>query len=359
MRSATLLLATAPMALGGGCVHKSHKGAPHDGGALFQVSEATRDFGTVTEGDKLEQTFVLKNTSGVPIELARVDTNAPWVTAKAEPMHIGPGDKTRIEVSLDTLGHTGDVEKRVMIVSKAPPGPVTKLYVRAHVRPLLAAEESDEEEDEEFLHIGDKSSRDVWFTGARVARAHFTIERITSPDVSAELIKRGQGGAVRQGLHITVNASELGSYHAGVFLSTGIKSRPELKHYFEWTVLGNVSVVPPSLHFVTGAALSAPGGNERVAVLKSRDKGFKVRAVKSSSPTFSATVKPGASPGVYELHVHVADRKALARTEVTNVQVSTNDKFQPTISVAITASGPWKPLSALAASSRPQPHRNP
>jgi hypothetical protein len=353
MRSMVLLVAAATVALCGACARKDPPAsAQADAGSSIGGTDTIRDFGAVVEGDKLKHTFVLSGSHGAALPIDRIETNAPWVTAELK-KNTQLRDRSEIEVSVDTLGHTGDLEKRISLLSSTPNAPAIQLYVRARVEPLIEAEESEEEEEDEFIRIGDQSKREVWFSGARASTAHVTIDKTTNPDISAELIHETKGDAARQGIRVTVKATTLGHFHGGVILSTDLEKKPKLTHFFEWTVLGNVEVAPRALHFETGAPSQGAAGDEKVAVIKSRVDGFEVRAAKSSSAVFSAEVRRTTPPGGYELHVRVVDRNALARTEVASVELSTNDPVEPVINVPITVS---RAKAAPAASSaRPRP----
>jgi hypothetical protein len=357
MSTKVLTIAAAIILCGVACVPKSPpEKARADGGAALSVAEAIHDFGAVTEGDKLKHTFVLASAADLPIGIARVETTAPWVTAELKTKQIPPGGKGEVEVSFDTLDHVGDLEKRITVVSGDPSAPKIQLYVRARVAPLIAIEKPEEEEEDEFMHLGDKMVSELKIVGPKAAVAHLAIKTVTSPDVSAELIPAQDAGASPT-LRVTVRGTALGHFHAGVILDTGIESKPTIAHFFEWAVLGNVTVAPRALHFEIDRSAPQDRRDETVARISSRIAGFEVRAAKSDSKAFTADLRRTAKPGDYELRVTVADRDAFHRTERANVVLSTNDKVEPSVNVPITVSRtkPRKATPPTPSSSRPHP----
>ncbi len=348
------LLAFAPCSA---CARKSPTPeARTDAGSHISAAETRFEFGAAAEGDNIKHTFVLRNTGAVPVKLDRVEPNCPCVTATVKQQLIGPGDSTEVEVSLDTLGRPGDLEKNVAISSSELSAPPVKLRIHARVEPLLAVHEEDDESAED-MYFGATVTREAWITGARASVAQLTIERVTSPDVTAEIVKKTEGDSVRQQLRVTVRGTALGHYHGAVIMKTDLPQKPKLVHGFEWNVLGNLKVNPRALHFETSGGLPVVGGEEKVALIKSRLDGFDVKGAKSSSAVFKPSVRRTDTQGVYELRVVVADRKRLAETATAMIELSTNDKVQPVITVPISVASalPPRPPAPAASSARPQP----
>lgn len=300
---------------------------------MVSSSESSHDFGTVTEGDNPKHTFVLTNAGPNTIVLDRVQPASSYVKAELRSPQIPSGKKAELDVTLQTLGHPGDQDKLITVGSSDPSVAPTKLRVHAKVEPLLAIQEEEEDEESEDMLLGASATREVWITGKKVDEAHFAIDKVTNPDVSAEMFTKPEGDAVRHGIRLIVRGKALGHFHCGVHVRTGIDAKPMLKHYFEWSVEGNLKVSPISLHFETGGA-AAP--EERVVELKSRLDGFEVKAAKCDSAVFKVTVHRSASPKTWEVRVRVADPQALAKIQVARIEITTNDPAQPMVVEQIT-----------------------
>jgi len=349
------IVCAAGVALCSGCARQAPSPETRaDAGALIDADHSRHDFGVVTEGDKLKHTFVLVNGSQAPIQIANVQPNCECVTASLANRQIAPGDKAQLDVVFDTLARTGDQDKLVTVATTDPSAAAIKLRVLARVEPLLGFKQEEDEEDEDMF-VGDSKTREAWIIGKRADVAHLKIERVTDPRVTAEITSKTEGDSVQQALRLTVPGDRLGHFHAGVILSTDIVNKPKLAHFFEWTVHGNVTVTPPSLHFETGGPSVVSGPDELVAQVKSRLEGFAASGPKSNSDVFQATLRPTDTRGVFELRVRVADRKKLAQTQVAEVQLSTNDKVEPVVKVPISISPalPTPPRPAPSAPPRP------
>lgn len=321
-----------------------------DGGAGGLVSsESSHDFGAATEGEKLKHTFVLTNTGSKPITLDRVQPASSAIQAVINPPQLAPGAKANLEVTFDTLDHPGDHDKLITVASSDPSVSPAKLRVRAKVDPLLMVEqEQEEDEEDEDMRVGETKTREFRILGKKAGEAQLVIERVTSPDFTAEVVSKQEDGGTSHEIKVTLQGKKLGHYHGGVFLRTGLAMKPTLKHFFEWSVIGNVQVVPRSLHFETGGPATE---QERVAEFKSRLDGFTVKGAKSDSPAFKASVQRAASGKSWELHVLAADREALAKLQTASVEVTTNDPVQPSIVVPLTV--------APARSAAPVPSNRP
>lgn len=321
-----------------------------DGGTGGIVSaESSFDFGAATEGDKLKHVFVLTNTGSKTINLDRLQPASSALQAAVTPTLLAPGAKANLEVTFDTLDHPGEHDKLITIASSDPSVDPAKVRVRARVDPLIAVEQEEEEDEEdEDVRVGETKTREFKILGKKAGEAQLAIERVTSPDVTAEIVSKQEDGGTQHEIKVTVQGKKLGHFHAGVFLRTGLPTKPELKHYFEWSVVGNVLVVPRSLHFVSG--VPAPQ-QEKVAELKSRLDGFTVKEAKSDSPAFKASVQRSASGKSWELHVIATDREALSKLQTARIEVTTNDPVQPSITVPLTV--------APARSASPAPSNRP
>jgi len=312
------------------------------------VSPATSfDFGTATEGDTLKHTFVLTNAGSTSIVFDRVQPASSALQVIVTPMQLGPGAKANLDVTFDTLDRPGDHDKLITVASSDKGLPPVSLRVRARVQPLLEVEqEQEEDEEDEEVRMGETKAREFKILGKKANEAQLSIERVTSPDVTAEVVNKPQDGGISHEIKVTIQGKKLGHYHAVVFVRTGLANKPVLKHFFDWNVVGNIQIVPRSLHFETGAAAQP---QERVAEFKSRLDGFAITGAKSDSPAFKPTFRRATSGKSWELHVAVVDKAVLATTQTARIDVTTNDPIEPSIPLNLTVSAP----AAAPASAKP------
>lgn len=107
-----------------------------EGKPELTIAEATFDFGSVDEGEKVEHEFVLKNTGDVQLNLLRVVPACGCTATNVDMKEISPGSEGKIKVTFDTTGFSGEKLKTVRIYTndlEAPPAilKMTGTVVRA------------------------------------------------------------------------------------------------------------------------------------------------------------------------------------------------------------------------------------
>ncbi len=96
------------------------------------------DFGTVTEGDKVEHTFKFKNNGTEPLILSNVQTTCGCTVPQWPKDPILPGKTGEIKASFNTTGKGGQQNKVVTIISNAKEGN-TQVSLNGNVRTKAAA----------------------------------------------------------------------------------------------------------------------------------------------------------------------------------------------------------------------------
>jgi phage tail tube protein FII len=91
-------------------------------GAQITFEKTKFDFGTVTEGDKVEHTFAFKNTGTEPLILSNVQTTCGCTVPQWPKEPIMPGQSGEIKATFNTTGKGGQQNKVVTIISNAKEG---------------------------------------------------------------------------------------------------------------------------------------------------------------------------------------------------------------------------------------------
>jgi hypothetical protein len=73
------------------------------------------DFGRIKEGEVAKHNFILKNVSREVINLKEVTTSCGCATSKLKKTALGPGEATEVEISFNSRGFSGAVEKYVYV----------------------------------------------------------------------------------------------------------------------------------------------------------------------------------------------------------------------------------------------------
>jgi hypothetical protein len=89
-------------------------------GPVITFEKKTHDFGDITEGDKVQETFRFTNTGTEPLLITDVQVTCGCTTPKGWPRDpIMPGGKGEITVAFNSAGKRGRQSKVVTIVSNA------------------------------------------------------------------------------------------------------------------------------------------------------------------------------------------------------------------------------------------------
>ena len=307
------------------------------GGRIIAV-EAVHDFGTVTEGDTVKHSFVIKNEGSNPLKIDRVQTSCGCTVAELKTKEIAPGATGQVEIAFNTQGRTGDQSKIITVLSNDPATPRLNLTIKAKVESLLAFDQPRYAASK-TMHVGDKETIEAWITGKLVDSAKLAIDQVTGgEDAAAELITKTEGDKQRQGVRVTLKGSKIGNYHGSVALNTGVEKVPRLMLPFSWNVLGNVEIIPRAIYYATGPQAGPNVRDERVLQIKSRLPDFKIKGISVKEGPFTAVLqKPDGGVG-FEVRVNVTDRSKLEKIATSAIELTTNDPIEPKINVPITIS---------------------
>lgn len=109
--------------------------------AVMSPDERIFDYDTVVEGAVIAHTFTFKNTGSAPLLIADVSSGCGCTVPKSWPRElIAPGHEGRIEVTFNTRGWSGDVDKRVTAVTNGDPS-VVHFVLDGHI--LAPSEEGE------------------------------------------------------------------------------------------------------------------------------------------------------------------------------------------------------------------------
>jgi len=97
-----------------------------------------KDFGKVMQGETLKHVFSFSNKGSSALEILSVEPSCGCQAASLSAKQIQAGQSGQIDVSVDTAGLTGAIEKSVNIITNDPRQPSVSLSVRADVQPEIS-----------------------------------------------------------------------------------------------------------------------------------------------------------------------------------------------------------------------------
>lgn len=139
MRTMLFLLAITPTVWGGlFSVAQAIENSPTAsknvrGNIVFE--ELFFDFGTVTEGDIVTHTFVLKNEGVKKVKILKIETSCGCTTASGVLKNYAPNESGEVQVSIDTKGKKGIVVKTLKLIMDGNVKPIIEISLAMKLVP--------------------------------------------------------------------------------------------------------------------------------------------------------------------------------------------------------------------------------
>ena len=97
-----------------------------------------KDFGKVMQGEMIKHVFSFSNKGSSTLEILSVEPSCGCQVASLSTKQIQAGQSGQIEVSIDTAGLTGAIDKSVNIITNDPRRPSVFLSMKADVQPEIS-----------------------------------------------------------------------------------------------------------------------------------------------------------------------------------------------------------------------------
>lgn len=102
-------------------------------GPRLTITDASHDFGTVTQGKILSHTFRISNGGDALLAINEITPSCGCTTTGDWPHTLKPGESGAIPVNVDTERFTGPISKTISIASNDPTRPTTILVLKATI----------------------------------------------------------------------------------------------------------------------------------------------------------------------------------------------------------------------------------
>ena len=87
-----------------------------------QIIDSSYNFGTVTDGEKVEYSYRFKNTGTKPLVIINATASCGCTVPQKPEKPILPGETGFIKVVFDSKGRVGQAHKTITVTSNANPG---------------------------------------------------------------------------------------------------------------------------------------------------------------------------------------------------------------------------------------------
>jgi hypothetical protein len=318
------------------------------------IVEPVKDYGTIAKGEKLDWSFLVKNTGDSDLQIIAAKPGCGCTVADFDKV-IKPGETGKVTAHVDTAAFAGPIAKTVTLETNDPTTPTSQLTIHAVVKPYVEAfpagfvrfnllqGEADtqsvmlySEEDEPFAVTKVDLPIDP-ATNEPVKWVKTTFDKVAEADKAPNV---GRAGQDQYKVNITVGGpnANVGTLAEKVHIYTNSKHQPDYFVSIAGVVRPTFRVEPSALNF--GEVTPNDVAATRMVMLHSNNlktpETFVVSKAESSVPAVVTSVKPGANKGEYEVTLQIA-KDAKPGDVDGAVTIYTNDKVNPVIKVPMKA----------------------
>ena len=218
----------------------------------IEISQETKDMGTVPKGQIIETDFVIRNVGGSDLVITDARPSCGCTVSSFDKV-VKPGAEGKVHTSVDTKSFTGPISKSVLVVSNDPERPQMNLFVKAVVKPFVDVA------PQAYVRFsvvkGDPASQDVILISEEKGFKP-TVAETAQPYVKAELSPAGDkdkiagrpGDQYKLAIAVTADAPE-GLLNAPIRINTGVSQQPMLEVPVSGIVRPRVSITPITVNF--------------------------------------------------------------------------------------------------------------
>ena len=111
--------------------------SPTSGTPQITFTKRMHDFGVIADSDDQSTTFSFTNTGTGTLVISEVKATCGCTVPTLTKTEYAPGESATLNVRFDPSGKSGRQNKSISVISNAQLQSVTKLAIRADVRPLV------------------------------------------------------------------------------------------------------------------------------------------------------------------------------------------------------------------------------
>ena len=222
------------------------------GAPKIEISQETKEVGTVPKGQVIETDFIIRNVGGSDLVITDARPSCGCTVSSFDKL-IKPGAEGKVHTSVDTKSFTGPISKSVLVVSNDPDRPQMNLFVKALVKPFV---DIAPQAYVRFSVVkGDTASQDViliseekGFKPVVAETAQPYVKAEVSPTGDKDKIAGRPGDQYKLAITVLPDAPE-GLLNAPVRLTTGVAQQPTLEVPVSGIIRPRVSVTPVTVNF--------------------------------------------------------------------------------------------------------------
>ncbi|HOX44904.1 MAG TPA: DUF1573 domain-containing protein [Myxococcota bacterium] len=194
-------------------------------GPRIACAAPEHDFGAVLQGTQVKHSFSLQNQGDAPLKIKHVSSSCGSTVGKPAAGEVAPGGETKIDVTVDTSGRQGALEKSVFVYSNDTPRRRFELKISGTVE-VQVGFEPPRLKLRNVLK-GSRASQQLKLIGRDLANAKLQVLRTSDPQALQAKLVQVDG---QPGLEVGFQAGpKPGRFEAEVVLQTGLPGQPEAR----------------------------------------------------------------------------------------------------------------------------------
>jgi hypothetical protein len=303
----------------------------------IEISQETRDMGTVPKGQVIETDFIIRNSGGSDLLITDARPSCGCTVSSFDKL-IKPGAEGRVHTSVDTKSFAGPISKSVLVVSNDPERPQMNLFVKALVKPFVDVA------PQAYVRFsvvkGDMASQDVILISEEKGFKP-TVAETAQPYVKAEISPTGDkdkiagrpGEQYKLAIAVTADAPE-GLLNAPIRINTGVSQQPTIEVPVSGIVRPRVSITPITVNFGNFTPGKDPITRNIVVTNNKPGTPIKVTKAEVNVPGFVTDVVP-TQEGVSYTVVVKANEKVKKGAVEGKITLYTSDKEKAVIEIPL------------------------
>lgn len=103
------------------------------------VPRPIHDFGVLRQGEKIDVTFIIRNTGTQPLTIGNISTTCGCTVASVASRSIAPGKSTELKSVFDAGVFRGPQTKNIVVETNDPAKRTLTLQIKGEVKPIVEA----------------------------------------------------------------------------------------------------------------------------------------------------------------------------------------------------------------------------
>jgi hypothetical protein len=99
----------------------------------LKIDDPIFDFGRIKQGEKVTKEFIITNSGKSNLNIRMTRATCGCTASEPEKSDIGPGESSKIKVTFDSKGRSGEQKKAVLVYSNDPLNPTQKISIKAWI----------------------------------------------------------------------------------------------------------------------------------------------------------------------------------------------------------------------------------